>query len=676
MDDFGEWIDVSGVSHGVNASFKLSDSPNLAKVENIRITTLNHHNIPTSMPSGLGFYYNSHWVDLIFTDNNTLKGYLTVFGYNYSYGGTTDVMCAPFTINCLTGEVTTEPFWVMSGYNPVYPVPRDISRIEYLDNTNIWIRNINNQLIRYPSAGFPKFSFNSGPLANIDLNTPSTQTMKNVVFSHNGTVAYSVFPGTPGYVDRFDQNGTRTGRIYTSHDSINDEGGSPPPSRELIKVGKYLFVGSRWKGIFDVIDLNAWTGWWGNVVSPGSEWFPDAYCNLLGSLNSGEYFWANSVSWGRSYLIPVNINWGSDYVPGTSPNGRLATWPPSRTTYAGVPRIQIANSYAMVNIAESPDKRVYFGTDGVRSMSLDTLSLKPLPDISFQQPPFGLGWGQVPIRKILISPNNDKLAVITQRQVHILSDKKYIANDVYSSNINCFLKFDQNDYANIEPNQNLPVVDSSPLQQNWTMTGDTATPQNFPRFLNKNTDNSYPDVLFGTHYLGILAQNLSIQRVLNENTRFTSGDFTLECWVYPTDNSHTIYSDNGTSYHGGIILKFWGTPWHGWSAMRLLVPNSNQSGWLIDSYIYNSMSYLAAKRWNHIALTRSGSTWRVHTNGYNVFETTVSTSSVPQVGPQRIGFDSQVFGGTQHLNGFIDQFKITKGVARYGSANFNPNYCV
>jgi hypothetical protein len=70
--------------------------------------------------------------------------------------------------------------------------------------------------------------------------------------------------------------------------------------------------------------------------------------------------------------------------------------------------------------------------------------------------------------------------------------------------------------------------------------------------------------------------------------------------------------------------------------------------------------------WNHIAIVRNGSTITAYRNG-TAYATTINIGTSPIAyagGLFRIGVD-----GSNFTNGYIDDLRITKGVARY-TANF------
>ncbi|MBK6587935.1 MAG: LamG domain-containing protein [Acidobacteria bacterium] len=82
-----------------------------------------------------------------------------------------------------------------------------------------------------------------------------------------------------------------------------------------------------------------------------------------------------------------------------------------------------------------------------------------------------------------------------------------------------------------------------------------------------------------------------------------------------------------------------------------------------------SGSNLSANTWYHLAATRQGSTYRLFVDGTQVATTTSSITIHDNANSLYIGTSTD--GSTSPVNGYIDDLRITKGVARY-TANFTP----
>jgi hypothetical protein len=155
-------------------------------------------------------------------------------------------------------------------------------------------------------------------------------------------------------------------------------------------------------------------------------------------------------------------------------------------------------------------------------------------------------------------------------------------------------------------------------------------------------------------YLSIPAGTSALQ--------FGAQDFTVECWVYRL-NTNT----------GTIAISQADLATVAGSAWVLYVSSSTASD------VYSGSSAFAVtspnppiNTWAHVALTRSGGTLRSFLNGTIVgTNTSLGTSTLNNGAttyPNTIGGIANDIRG---LNGYIDELRITKGVARY-TANFTP----
>lgn len=134
-------------------------------------------------------------------------------------------------------------------------------------------------------------------------------------------------------------------------------------------------------------------------------------------------------------------------------------------------------------------------------------------------------------------------------------------------------------------------------------------------------------------------------------------DWTIEAWVYSTSSgsSESIFAFNGAPGAGNenlIIL----------TATLLNVNGTTHS----------LSPALPSGQWNHVALVRegSGNEHRVYINGTQVLS---HSESAPITINTRFSLGQEFDGSTasDFLNGWIDDFRVTKNVARY-SGTFTP----
>jgi hypothetical protein len=143
----------------------------------------------------------------------------------------------------------------------------------------------------------------------------------------------------------------------------------------------------------------------------------------------------------------------------------------------------------------------------------------------------------------------------------------------------------------------------------------------------------------------------------NNTSRYElySGAFTVETWVYPTEIKQcTVVSYKEADWRIGINddgTIHWVTPF----ANRIV-----------------SSSAIAANQWTHLAAVSDGTTTTLYVGGQPVGTTTVKPTSGAGQGSVLlyIGFNPAA-PTTWNFIGFIDELRITKGVARYQSP-FTP----
>jgi len=145
-------------------------------------------------------------------------------------------------------------------------------------------------------------------------------------------------------------------------------------------------------------------------------------------------------------------------------------------------------------------------------------------------------------------------------------------------------------------------------------------------------------------------------------TDFQAGDFTLESWIYPTLNSAAQKAIIGNGYNVQFYLSN--------LTIQLLISIGNNSTYVVNM---TSTSNVTLNTWNHVAATRQGNVFTLWINGASagtatVAVGTIATSSwVTCIGNDYIGSYVAPF------TGYLDEVRITKGVARYTTAFTVPS---
>ena len=141
---------------------------------------------------------------------------------------------------------------------------------------------------------------------------------------------------------------------------------------------------------------------------------------------------------------------------------------------------------------------------------------------------------------------------------------------------------------------------------------------------------------------------------------FGSGDFTIEMWVYAatTGTAKGLYDSRPSGTNGAYAFIY--------------LDSSN-----VISYLINSGggtitgTALSVSTWYHVAVARSGTSTKLFLNGVQVGSTLTDSNTYLNAGTSRpfIGANASSLGS--YFNGYIDDLRVTKGIARY-TTTFTP----
>ncbi len=143
---------------------------------------------------------------------------------------------------------------------------------------------------------------------------------------------------------------------------------------------------------------------------------------------------------------------------------------------------------------------------------------------------------------------------------------------------------------------------------------------------------------------------------------FGSGNFTIEAWYYPTvtsPNSGLFGKRANGSVYGPFVVEFAS------SLAPTFYFSTTGSSW---NSINSSVSCLA-NSWNHIAATRSGSTFTIWING--VSGGTASTASALMTNTDAVSIGAVAADGTRSVTGYLSGSRLIKGTAQY-TTTFTP----
>jgi hypothetical protein len=195
--------------------------------------------------------------------------------------------------------------------------------------------------------------------------------------------------------------------------------------------------------------------------------------------------------------------------------------------------------------------------------------------------------------------------------------------------------------------QSNSLKDNSTNALTITRTGDVAV-----KSINPFQQNTGKSIYFdGTgDYLSVLN---------SPNLAFGSGNFTIEFWYFTTVSASAWYvlGKGDAASAAGSTLSFYtgpsGTTWdfyYGGSTLSLTPPSVNPG------------------QWTHIAVVRSTTTITIYKNGTSFSTGNISTNSInTTTSPLYVGG----YAALTPFTGYIKDFRITKGIARY-TTTFTP----
>ena len=156
------------------------------------------------------------------------------------------------------------------------------------------------------------------------------------------------------------------------------------------------------------------------------------------------------------------------------------------------------------------------------------------------------------------------------------------------------------------------------------------------------------------------------------NSCISSGDFTVELWARWDSAALDGSTDTALIGNRGDIS---GSSSNGWQ-LRKYAANfiswymRQGSSWIYLNYSQGTKTTISADTWYHVAVTRSGNTWKLFLNG-TAEDTITNSTSIVDGGADGLivgALAGGISGGPYaYMDGYIDDVRVTVGHARYTS---------
>ena len=138
---------------------------------------------------------------------------------------------------------------------------------------------------------------------------------------------------------------------------------------------------------------------------------------------------------------------------------------------------------------------------------------------------------------------------------------------------------------------------------------------------------------------------------------FGTSDFTIEMWVYRVGTAANQTLVDFRTANSSLI-----------SPVIYLDAGYAPIFYVGGTNVISSVAAVALTTWTHIAVSRTSGSTRLFINGAQSGTTYTDNNSYIQ-GPVTLG---SIVGGLSYFNGYVDEFRVTKGLARY-TGTFTPS---
>jgi hypothetical protein len=166
----------------------------------------------------------------------------------------------------------------------------------------------------------------------------------------------------------------------------------------------------------------------------------------------------------------------------------------------------------------------------------------------------------------------------------------------------------------------------------------------------------------GSMYFDGTGDYLKVPSAQFQNFAFGTGDFTIECWLYQIAFSSDMVIAASFSSWAATVNFYFGT--------RAGTPNilifRGGNGIPIT---LNGNTGITTSTWTHVAVCRAAGVTRMFVGGVAQANTHTGSNNISAT-TQSIGIGA-ANDGTEPMNGYLDDLRVTKGYARYTS-NFTP----
>jgi hypothetical protein len=232
------------------------------------------------------------------------------------------------------------------------------------------------------------------------------------------------------------------------------------------------------------------------------------------------------------------------------------------------------------------------------------------------------------------------------------SGKTYLtlSNTTGTWNVGNTLSYYANDGTTLLASATIEDINGSIYQLAGSVSGFTINSPRTAKIVTVNGDAklSTAQQKFGTASLFLDGTGDYATVASNVDFAFGTGAWTIECWIYR--------SVSGAQHQ---ILDFRTIATQ--NAPRLYITSANILGYYVNGAARITGGTVSSGAWHHVAISKSGTSTKLFLDGVQTGSTYTDATNYIQ-SPLTIGAQ---YDGAGAFNGYIDEVRISKGVARY-----------
>lgn len=174
---------------------------------------------------------------------------------------------------------------------------------------------------------------------------------------------------------------------------------------------------------------------------------------------------------------------------------------------------------------------------------------------------------------------------------------------------------------------------------------------------------------YGTGSVSLNGTNSYLLTYYQPSQLMGSGNFTIEGWIYPT-------ASTGSAYRPIVVSSIFNTFSNSDLQYMLYLQTSGyitfQAYVGTIAYTVQSSTTVSLNTWTYVTVVRNGATITLYVNGTSVSTSNISTNTLNSSVAYTLRYGGYVNVNTfYYFSGNLDEFRITKGIARY-IGNFTP----